>query len=756
MIKQYDTESALPEQKGQVDHNYLGKVLKEIQEQPPWRRVADREMDYLDSNQLDSEILQQMKDVGIPPSIENMCSVVHGDICGMEEKNRADFKVEPDGENSDGEDDEVAKAIGYKLHKAERTSGADKACGDAYKTQSWVGIGWVEVSRDNDPFKPDIRCKTVHRNEIWWDMLAKEPDISDARWLLRRRWTDVEVAMMMFPGKKDIIENAGVTNWVGVDSASLTVDESGGSTNLAQSFEIERGWSIEEQEWRIPESGRVCLFELYTKEWEEVFILRMKGGRVVELDEENPNHQVAIALGADVEKAKISRIYKHFFLGPHLLQSEPIEFQRFPYVPFFGSLEDRTRIPYCIGRKLMYLQDEINARVSKMQWLLSSSWTVRTKGAVLMTDELFRQVCAMPNADIILDQTHMMLKGATFERHSNETLEEQQYKRLLDVREIFKTIGGVSDAMSGDAQADNDSALSQMVEQSKQGLAALNGSFDYSRMIVGDLITTIIVNDIGNKENTVNIKGTTLREEQAIPLNTPVVHEETGYKYLTNDVQRTKLKVSLEEVPSTSSYKKQEIASMGELGKSLPEEYRVVMAPYMLELSSVSNKEEIIKEILAIRQNTMLSEEQVDERIKEAIEQEKVKWMVEQKDRELDLKEEKQKVDNEKVVSETVNNAIESIYSGVQAALQINSAPGIAGTADQILKSANFVDHDLAPIVAEGPITAPPEVTQNTSPMYPPRVQEQDVDAQELPLLDAPDSAVTGAGNGIEAAGVQI
>ena len=59
-----------------VDHETLAEILGEIREQPAWRESADREMDYCDGNQLDSDLLRQLQSRGVPPAIENMIGPV--------------------------------------------------------------------------------------------------------------------------------------------------------------------------------------------------------------------------------------------------------------------------------------------------------------------------------------------------------------------------------------------------------------------------------------------------------------------------------------------------------------------------------------------------------------------------------------------------------------------------------------------------------------------------------------------------------
>lgn len=125
------------------------EIFDEIEEQPAWRRIADKEMDYADGNQLDGDLLRRQQALGIPPAIEDLIGPALLSIQGYEASIRTDWRVTPNGEPG-GQD--VADALNYKLNQAERESKADRACSDAFRSQIGCGIGWVEVSRDSDPF----------------------------------------------------------------------------------------------------------------------------------------------------------------------------------------------------------------------------------------------------------------------------------------------------------------------------------------------------------------------------------------------------------------------------------------------------------------------------------------------------------------------------------------------------------------------------------------------------------------------------
>ncbi len=722
-------------------------ILEEVEYQPAWRARADKEADYFDGNQLNSEILQAQQEKGIPPSIENLIGRTVNDILGMEAKNRTDWKVIPESEISS---DDVAGALNQKLNQAERESGANRACTDAHASQVKVGLGWVEVAREKDPFKYPYRCRFVHRNEIWWDMKARERDLSDAMWLMRRRWVHVDIAKLMFPAKKKIIEKAG-SGWHSTDLATLAT-EGGDDTGMAASLDIERGWTIEEQEWRDLDTDRVCLFEVLTRHYKQALVLKMPDGRVVEFDGKDPLHQQACLCNFPLVKATVSEVWKSFFLGPHKLHEEKSQYKhgKFNYIPFWGEAEDRTGVPYGVIRDLMYLQDEVNARISKMQWGLGAVRTERTEGAVKASDADFRKIIARPDADIILDKKEMQ-KGGVFNVERDFELNAQQYNRLQDLRDSIKAVSGVSEAFQGQGGNDTFSGLSAQIEQTVQSLAKINDNLAYSRQMMGDLLLSMIIEDSQEREEMV-VSGGLVKDDRRVVLNAPVVDQDTGIEYKDNDVQKTRLKVSLSDVPSTPSFRQQQLSSMSEAFKSAPPQFQSVMMPHLTSLMDIPNKEEIVEAIRQIAQAP--TEEEIEQRIQDGIAKERGDL----KERELDIKERLTEAQIDKLITEAVNTKIESIFSATQAGREITMTPEVAPVADQVLGSAGFQDSDVAPVikVPQGPAPmlteqpmGPPE---NTSPMFPARVQEPDLETTGVEDIAMPDNPATGMNEGIEAA----
>lgn len=690
--------------------------MNELQEQPAWRAKADREMDYCDGNQLDSQILQKMREIGMPPAIEPLMGPTLDAVLGMEVKNRTDCRVIPD---SDTADDDVATALNAKLNQAERRSYADTACSEAYNPQVKVGLGWVEVSRDEDPFNYPYRCCAIHRNEIWWDWLAK-PDLSNARYLVRRKWTDRKLAALMFPDKKEVIEHSGA-GWMGIDPGTLSLD-GGTSTDLAMSYSHERGWSIEEMEWRDTANKRVCLFEVWYRRWVSVLILKSPDGRIVEYDPKNEMHVQAVASGVLIpERAIVGKVFQSWWMGPHKLSDRPSPFKhnKFPYVPFWGKREDRTNVPFALARGMMFLQDEVNARISKMQWGLAATRTTRTKGAVLDTDENFRQNVARPDADIVLDPKEMAKPGAVFKVERDFNLNQAQAERLRDAREGIRRVGGIYSEFQG--QNNNTTSgvqFDSQVEQSNQSLADINDNFKTARAAVMDLLLSLIIEDTIGKEEDVFIDGKGIDDDRTIRLNVPTTDPDTGIQYLTNDVQRTKLKVTLEEVPSTPSYRSQQRGVMGEVMKSLPPEYQRVLMPFMVALMDMPNRVEIIRAIKEVGKSA--SPEQIQQQIDEAVKKALTEARIEIEHLKLTQNQALVDAQVKKIVAEAVSKSVEGMFSATQAANLITANPSVAQPADQMLASAGFIDADAAPGIPNAPPGSQAiQLPKNTNPLTP-------------------------------------
>ena len=263
-------------------------ILFELQQQPNWRREADKAADYYDGNQLDAEAAQKLKDRGQPPLITNFIKPTVDTVLGLEAKTRTDFIVRPE-DDAQAEPD-LADAMSVKLKHAETESRADRACSDSYAAQVKTGLGWVEVARDFDPFSPAHKVSYVHRREISWDWRSEKGDLSDARYLVRRRWVDVEHAIAMMPQYAELFRHC-VNGWSNFDPMMEQ------PTGLVQDWRAQRDTKLDVSDWSDQLRRRVCLNEIWYRKWVKGHVMKLPNGRVIEFDINNARHCEAVVAG---------------------------------------------------------------------------------------------------------------------------------------------------------------------------------------------------------------------------------------------------------------------------------------------------------------------------------------------------------------------------------------------------------------------------------------------------------------------------
>ncbi len=724
-------------------HDYA-EIISEIDEQPRWRSIADKEMDYADGNQLDSELLRKQAELGIPPAIENLIGPSILSIQGYEATVRTDWRVTPDGQD-DGQD--VADAINHKLNQAERQSKADDAMGLAFRPQIACGIGWVEVSRESNPFKYPYRCTHIHRNEIHWDMKAMEPDLSDARWLRRQRWMGKDRIAKAFPQHKDLILQCGDHGPLWWQDTISGLD-GGMSTGLQNAWHEARAWTMQEDRWYNRTTKELCLAEVWYRRWINVHVIKTPDGRVVEYDEGNPAHVAVVASGAITPiVATVPRVRRSYWLGPHCLHdgTSPYTHQHFPYVMFSGFVEDSTRVPFGYIRDMIYAQDAVNSGIAKQRWGMAAFRVERTKGAVAMSDEQFRRTVGRLDADIVLDAENMARQGSRFEVKRDFNLTEQQQTLVNDNRASIRRVSAVTDSFQGKGgTAKSGYQEAQQIEQSNQSLAYIMSRFRLARSQVGELLMAMIIEDMGINQQTVIIEGDAIKEDRTIVLNKPETDPDTGIAYLSNDIQRTRLKVALEDVPSTNSYRAQQLSAMTETVKSLPPQYQAAATPFMVSLMDTPFKREFVEAIRKVQEQE--SPEAMEKRIRAELSNDLKEREIAIKERDLAMREREMDSIIKNLDAKAVQAGVQSSYSAMQAGVQIAQMPMIAPIADAVMQGAGYKrpspmgDDPNFPVAdttaamnikspyiqgeAAAEAQAAPAVRQNTSPSFPPVPRE--------------------------------
>lgn len=559
------------------------KICRDIREQPKWRFDSDVDCDYYDGAQTSSEILQRLKAAGIPPQDSNLIKATINAVLGLEARSRTDYKVTSDDESQA----EIAEGLSARIKEAETESRADRAMSDAYSSMIRAGVGWVEVTREFDPLKYPYRVREVHRNEIFWDWSSREPDLSDARYLRRDKWVDRLQAARMFPEQAEIITNS----WKGWSNLDVY---DGSDTGLARAYEIEQAWGRDQEDYLNRNSGMIRLSELWYRYFEDGYVLVLPDGKAIEYREDHPYHQAAVVQGlVSVQKSVITRMRISIWLGPHKLMDvpSPLPHLDFPYVPFWCFRKDRSRAPYGLIRDMRGPQDQIIDLDILLYEVLNSVKVEVDNDALDLSQNSYQEVANNISSLRSMTVLNAQRRNASgFKVTREHQLAAQVFQLVQERKRRIEEVGGIYRTMLGaHTSASSGIAINSLVEQGSTVLAEPNDNFRYARRIVGQQLLALIKQDMLGAPLAVVVRQGAGRK--TIYFNREVMTE-TGPE-LENDIASAQVKVVLEDLPATPSFRAQQLQAFSQMVQAAPPAYQAVLYPAMLELSDVPNRHEL-------------------------------------------------------------------------------------------------------------------------------------------------------------------
>lgn len=573
----------------------LQALCSDIDSQPKWRDAANKACAYYDGDQLPLEVLQVLKDRGQPMTIHNLIAPTVDGVLGMEAKTRTDLLVISD--DPDDETEKLAEAINAEFADACRLGNMNKARSDAYAEQIKAGLSWVEVRRNSDPFGPEFKVSTVSRNEVFWDWLSREADLSDCRWLMRRRWMDTDEAKATFPGMAQVIDYA-IDDWRGFVDTTVT---EGQPSPLMSAWEEYQSWDRQQNEWLQRERRRVLLQVVYYRTFDRLPVMALSSGRVVAFDKNNLMHAVAVASGrVQVRVGRVSRIREAWFVGPHFIVDRPCSAPQgmFPLVPFWGYRKDKTGEPYGLISRAIPAQDEVNFRRIKLTWLLQAKRVIMDEDATQLSDNDLMEQIERPDGIIKLNPARKNQKSVAdvFRVEQDFQVASQQFQVMQESEKLIQDTMGVYSAFLGqDSNASSGVAISNLVEQGATTLAEINDNYQFACQQVGRLLLAYLLDDLKKRRNhAVVINRDDRQRRQTIVLNAEGDNGE-----LTNDISRLNTHIALAPVQQTPAFKAQLAQRMSEVIQGLPPQVQAVVLDLWVNLLDVPQKQEFVERIRA-------------------------------------------------------------------------------------------------------------------------------------------------------------
>lgn len=532
----------------------LERLIADCDDQPRWRDLSDLCCAYYDGNQLTARQQEEAKKNNLVPRSTNLIQGVINGVLGQEERARRDPTLEPDSDTFA----DMCDYLNVQLKEAQRETYADMAIGNAYAGQVKAGIGWVEVSRVTDPMEYQYRVHDVHRDELWWDWRAKRVDLSDARWLVRRQWKDIDDVLAAYPEHAQTIQ-AAESNW----QDWLIGDNLSDDAPIKTAYDSDRSFRINRSEWINGGRRRVQMFEVYYRVPAEIVVMRANAAmRWTPFNPKNPLHAAAAQRGLlKFQKTTTMQVRKAIFAGPFRLTDEPTTLRRFPYVPFFAFRTDAERTPYGLIHGMLSPQDEFNERRLRVQWMLKAQQLMIDADAL---DPAYNNITDIvntmmrPDMVAVLNQNRRNANGMIF--RNDFQLQKEQYEVMQDAKQLIQDVPRIYSTQLGEAPTGVKSgiAINSLVEQGLMAMGELNGNYAFARRLVYELLTQLIVED--HAEEQMQVAVGTGSNKRMIVLNGT---DERGLPL--NPVAEVPIKVGLGEVPSSPAYQMQMSTMMGQM-----------------------------------------------------------------------------------------------------------------------------------------------------------------------------------------------
>ena len=569
--------------------NQLRKLLEwyyyEKDKQAANRLEMAMDADFYDNLQWDPADAQVLRDRGQMPLVFNEVAPMIDWIIGTERRTRVDWRVMPRTEDDVELADVKTKTLKYLSDVNRVQFNRSKAFSEAMK----AGVGWIDDGVRDDPTAEAIYNRTEDWRNVLWDSASYELDLSDARYLFRWRWVDEDIAVMMFPDRgKQIRQAVNDTQFNLADSEEDTWYTTDELMNITKSGTLRAsgvGIGIDAKRRRVKLIE--CQFRKPTQS-KIVGSGPMKGAFYDERDGALANALGTVG-GTIIDKIMM-RVHVAVFTEAHLLSIGPSIFRhnRFSLTPVWAYRRGRDRLPYGPIRRVRDIQQDLNKRASKANWLMSTNQVIADEGA---TDdwENLREEAAAPDGLII----KKVGKEVTIRRDSEAAVGQIQMM-TLNAQAIQKSAGVSQENMGRQTNAVSGEAIKA---RQLQGSVVTTELFDNLRLatqIHGEKQLSL-AEQFMTEEKVVRLTGAKNAIEW-VKLNQPEVQPDGSVRFI-NDITASMADFVVSEADYSGTLRQVMFESLNQMAGRLPPEVALRLLTMAMEFSDLPNKDEIAQQI---------------------------------------------------------------------------------------------------------------------------------------------------------------
>lgn len=594
-----------------------------------WRYDAYLSEEYVDGNQFSEEDRNEMAANGIPIITINRIQHQINSVVGLQESNITDLKLSAE----DPQMIDPAAALNMKLHEAERGSRLRVNTLRAQKSAARVGIGWVEVGRNRNPFKSKYRTDAPNWREMWWDFRAPYGDPEEMTHIRRVKYFSVDRLITAFPQHEEAIRRSAWT----MDQYRLYIepDMQYRQYDKRNTRDVPLTWNQ-----TVPSQQRTM--RLLEECWYQVDlegpVVHLPGDIVIAYEDccHNPMVQTAIDNGvAEIEYAPYTRWRLSYWINDFRLYDgwSPYPGGGQPYEPIWFAREAATGVPYGMVRVLRSIQDGINTLEGKMMFSINAKQVMFEEGAIDVTT--WQQQIGRKNGMLPVKQGFW----GKVKVEDHQQLQSMHVELYRDLIQQIETVGGTAGLNPASMTSKPRSGVlaQQMMMQSLAALGDFAGNCRESKICSGRRLLNLVKQDISKTKGNgvpVNVRHRTGRRARVILHQKVGVYE--GRDVINNDVTLISMQLDLDETPHTPTYRAAQLESLTTALQSLPTndpstlKVRLLLTAKMLECSDIPGALEdakIIRESMGMAQPETPEEQQQMQMQQEEIQQQKALQM---------------------------------------------------------------------------------------------------------------------------------
>lgn len=587
----------------------LSWFLLERDKQSANRHEMALDQDFYDNMQWDPEDAATLKDRGQMPLVYNEVAPMVDWVIGTERRARVDWKVFPRTEDDVEMADTKTKVLKYVSDINRVPFTRSRSFADAVK----VGVGWLDDGVRDDPTQDVIFSKYEDWRNILWDSASYDLDLGDARYLFRWRWVDEDIALMMFPDRKQQIHAAirDVGNMERNDEDEATGHYDANS-DPARSGRIVATGTYATQDVR---RARVKLIECQYRKPTTVKIVAdgpLKGQFLHAQD--LALRQVLAQHGSSIIERTMMRTHVAVFTEASMISmgASIYRHNRYSLTPIWCYRRGKDRLPYGVIRRVRDIQQDLNKRASKALFLINTNQIIADEGAVddwhTLRDEVDR-----PDGMIVKKS------GKSIEIRRDSEMAAGQINMMTLAQSTIQRASGISNENLG-RQTNATSGLAIQARQ-LQGSVVTTEPFDNLRLAIqiqGEKQLSL-TEQFYTEAKVVRLTGARGAIEW-VKINTPELQPDGSTRYL-NDITATAADFVVAEQDYNGSVRQVMFEQLNQMAQRLPPEVSLRLLRMAMEFSDLPNKDEIADQIRQLTGEQDPSKEMTPEQAQQAQQQ---------------------------------------------------------------------------------------------------------------------------------------